>query len=213
MLKHLLYFCLITLSTYTISSCSNTTNNTDASTEKKHKVDTTIIHYVCESNTTIQAEFVNNFETVNIRIQTPSKPLVTFSANQDPAASGARYTGEKYTYWTKGQACIIEKNKKTLYRSCSEVIIIEGMFSYLADANLLEYCDKSQSMPISSESKVYLSLETRYLQLQTNGSPVYAKLKGYVIKQPDEMGDDERLFPHFYVQEILELNKNKSCPD
>lgn len=212
--KKFLYFCLIHL---TIFSCSDNINSPDVATENKptdrFKVDTTIVHYVCENNTTVQVKFFNDFNTVNVHINAPQKNNINFTAHQDPAASGARYKGEKYTYWSKGQECIIEKNKKTLYRSCAEVITVEGMFSYFADANLLHSCDGNWDIPVASDSKVYLSLETRYLQLKPNGMPVYTKLKGYITKQRDEMGDDEELLPHFYIQEIIELKKDKKCTE
>lgn len=87
--------------------------------------------------------------------------------------------------------------------------IYEGMYSYMADANMFVSCDRKMKMPVEMKGE-YLNLERRYLRTVDGGTEVYVKLKGYVKKVPAMEGDKK--IDAFILEEILELTKDKKCP-
>ncbi len=87
--------------------------------------------------------------------------------------------------------------------------IFEGMYSYMADANMFVSCDQKIKMPVEMKGK-YLNLERQYLRTVDGGIEVYVKLKGYVKKVPAMEGDKK--IDAFILEEILELTKDKKCP-
>ncbi len=87
--------------------------------------------------------------------------------------------------------------------------IFEGMYSYMADANMFVSCDKKMKMPVEMKGE-YLNLERQYLRTVDGGVEVYVKLKGYVRKVPPMEGNQE--IDALFLEEILELSKDKKCP-
>ncbi len=86
--------------------------------------------------------------------------------------------------------------------------IFEGMYSYMADANMFVSCNKKMRMPVEMKGK-YLDLERKYLRTVDGGVEVYVKLKGYVKKVPPMEGDKK--IDALIITEVLELSKDKKC--
>lgn len=86
--------------------------------------------------------------------------------------------------------------------------IFEGMYSYMADANMFVSCDKKKRMPVVMRGK-YLDLERQYLRTVDGGVEVYVRLKGKVKKVPPMEGDKE--IKALVISEVLELSKDKKC--
>jgi hypothetical protein len=86
--------------------------------------------------------------------------------------------------------------------------VFEGMYSYMADANMFVSCDKKNRMPVEMKGK-YLDLERQYLRTVDGGVEVYVRLKGEVKKVPPMEGDKE--IDALVITEVLELSKDKKC--
>lgn len=87
--------------------------------------------------------------------------------------------------------------------------IFEGMYSYMADANMFVSCDQKIKMPIEMKGE-YLNLEKKYLRTVDGGTEVFVKLKGFIKKIPTMEGDQK--IDALVLEEILELTKDKKCP-
>ena len=87
--------------------------------------------------------------------------------------------------------------------------IFEGMYTYMADANIFVSCDQKMKLPVEMEGE-YLNLERLYLRTVDGGTEVYVKLKGSVKKVPAMEGGKK--IDAFVLEEILELTKDKKCP-
>lgn len=86
--------------------------------------------------------------------------------------------------------------------------IFEGMYTYMADANMFVSCDKKMRMSIEMKGE-YISLERQYLKTVDGGVEVYVRLKGKVKKVPPMEGDKE--IDAMFITEVLELSKVKKC--
>jgi hypothetical protein len=87
--------------------------------------------------------------------------------------------------------------------------IFEGMYSYMADANMFVSCDRKIKMSVEMKGE-YLDLERQYLRTVDGGTEVFVKLKGYVKKVP-AMESDKKV-DALIIEEVLELTKDKKCP-
>jgi len=86
--------------------------------------------------------------------------------------------------------------------------IFEGMYSYMADANVFVSCDKKKRMSVEMKGK-YLDLERQYLRTVDGGVEVFVKLKGHVKKVPAMEVDGE--VDALVLEEILEMTRDKKC--
>ncbi|MFK8005823.1 MAG: hypothetical protein AB8H03_05610 [Saprospiraceae bacterium] len=87
--------------------------------------------------------------------------------------------------------------------------IFEGMYSYMADANMFISCDQKIKMPVEMKGE-YLNLEKQYLRTVDGGTEVYVKLKGAIKKIPAMEGDKK--INALVLEEVLELTKDRKCP-
>lgn len=87
--------------------------------------------------------------------------------------------------------------------------LFEGMYSYMADANIFVSCDQTRKMSVEMKGK-YLDLERLYLRTVDGGTEVYVKLKGMIKKVPAMEGDKK--MDALVIEEVIELSKDKKCP-
>ncbi|MFK7770908.1 MAG: hypothetical protein AB8F94_02170 [Saprospiraceae bacterium] len=87
--------------------------------------------------------------------------------------------------------------------------VFEGMYSYMADANMFVSCDREVKMPVEMKGE-YLNLEKQYLRTVDGGTEVYVKLIGSIKKVPAMEGD--KMIDALVIEEVLELTKDKKCP-
>ena len=86
--------------------------------------------------------------------------------------------------------------------------IFEGMYIYMADANMFVSCDRKIKMSVEMKGE-YLNLERQYLRTVDGGVEVYVRLKGKVKKVPPMEGDKE--IDALSITEVLEMSKVKKC--
>ena len=167
----------------------------------------TTIQYLCENEVQLSV-ILEGADKASVKIMPRNQPVIEFTGTQVSSGSGAKYEGEGYTYWTKGNECFIQKDEGIIYRDCYEINIFDGTFSYMADANLFVSCDKSLRMPVVMD-KEYLTLERAYTQLVEGGTNVYVRLKGYQIEVPKMEGDGVEA--GLVVTQLIEIDKEKEC--
>ncbi len=119
-------------------------------------------------------------------------------------------TQEDITLKEEVQKPVEEEKPIQITKPQSEKVdsIFEGMYSYMADANMFVSCDKKMRMPVEMKGK-YLDLERQYLRTVDGGVEVYVRLKGRVKKVPPMEGDKE--IDALVITEVLELSKDKKC--
>lgn len=84
----------------------------------------------------------------------------------------------------------------------------EGYFSYLADANMFQSCDRKTRMSVAMEGE-YLTLEKGYIALGLSGKRVFVRLNGKIEEMPAMEGDGTE--KALVVTKVVELTKGKEC--
>ena len=112
---------------------------------------------------------------------------------------------------TQNQPSAKEEEKNSITKPVSERVdnIFEGMYTYMADANMFISCDQKMKMSIEMKGE-YLNLEKQYLRTVDGGTEVFVKLKCFIKKVPAMEGD--KMIDALILEEILELTKDKKCP-
>ncbi len=85
---------------------------------------------------------------------------------------------------------------------------IEGMFVYMADANMFFPCDGSARLPIAS-SPVYLELEKNYLALVDGGTKIFVEVTGEIKASKSVEGNTT--LSTLFISKINRISKDQKC--
>lgn len=131
------------------------------------------------------------------------------NSNTDSKSDSAQSKQAKTTEEIKDP--IPSKEEPEIKKSVPEKTdnIFEGMYTYMADANMFVSCDKKIKMSVAMKGE-YLNLERQYLRTVDGGVEVYVKLKGSIKKVPSMEGDQK--IDALFIDEVLELSKDRKCP-
>lgn len=130
-----------------------------------------------------------------------------FSCNSNTNSNSSQ---ENTTIKEEAKTPVAPKEKPKVEKPAPEKVdnIFEGMYSYMADANMFISCDKKMKIPVEMKGE-YINLERQYLRAVDGGVEVYVKLKGFTKKVSPMEGD--RKIDALVIKEILELSKDKKC--
>ena len=163
------------------------------------------INYACDNseiNVHIQGEFAK------IKVKQENIPPFEFTGKQVTSASGSKFEGIHYSFWSNGNECQIIDEGKVILQGCRETQSIKGMFMYLADANIFYPCDGSSPLKISMNG-AYLELEKEYLSMVDGGTKIFIDAQGYIKKSNSEEG--KKSVSKFFINKLNLINKEKTC--
>lgn len=72
--------------------------------------------YACGNGVPVRVVFAADFQAVKVYL-----PDQTFEMTQAIAASGIRYTGGGYTFWSKGEEAFVMKGEEIVIADCRKV--------------------------------------------------------------------------------------------
>jgi uncharacterized lipoprotein NlpE involved in copper resistance len=89
-----------------------------------------------------------------------------------------------------------------------ETLVMNGLFTYMADAAQFRDCRSGRSYPVSMEAD-YLALERAYLGARSEpGAPVFATIEGSILERPAMEGGPR---PHVVVTRLKSIDPGRRC--
>ncbi len=71
--------------------------------------------YACANGVPVRATFAADFQSVRVTL-----PDQSIAMTQAIAASGIRYTGGDYTFWSKGEEAFVMKGEDIVIKDCQK---------------------------------------------------------------------------------------------
>ncbi len=216
-MKHLVLFC----SLFLLVACQQPqtdqpnptketfpTNQTLPTEETVH-TDTTI-QYGCEQSKIVTVQLTENFKKATVTVPaTGTQTTTTFEATAVPSANGMKYEGEGYTFWSKGDYCLVQKGKELIYQDCNEIQVYTGFFIYREYANLFVNCANDFTASIMMEGNA-LQLKKQYEQLTLAEETAFVQFKGYLSLSDNEDANTDEVLQ---VTEVLKVSATETCQE
>lgn len=123
------------------------------------------------------------------------------------SASGAKYKDDSYNiFWNKGEEATLEYN--SVVTSLYHAKKFKGMYSYLADSNILKLCNSDDRYPILMAG-CYLDIEVGYQLFGKPGEYIYIELYG--VEQEAPAMDGDQMIQVILPAKLIKLQMENDC--
>lgn len=133
---------------------------------------------------------------------------MTYNLRKVESASGEKYTSQAGNlFWIKGGNAIFENDQKKTF-NLTQVKIFRGLYSYMADANTFEICNKNLSTSIAMLG-INADIENAYSKLNKLGKKAYLEIEGAMIKEKNMEGSE--IIDAIYPYKLKRLESHSEC--
>lgn len=133
---------------------------------------------------------------------------MTYNLRKVESATGEKYTSKAGNlFWIKSDEAIFENNEKKK-SNLKKAKLIEGLFSYIADANSFILCESNVQVSIAMLGD-NANIESEYSKFNKAGEEIYLEVVGAMIKEKSIEGSE--MIDAIYPYKLIHIENRSEC--